>query len=77
MEQITLVFLIGAFALFLIQMKWRHEFSIKIMGFFASVSVVALSLMDADLIATPEWMTVMVVTGFAFTLFFLVRMLEK
>lgn len=76
MEQITLTFLIGAFALFLIQMKWKDEFPLKIMGFFASVSVIALSLTDADLIAMPEWMTIMITTGFALTLFNLVRLLK-
>lgn len=75
MEQITLIFLIGTFILFLIQFKWK-DYPLKIMGFFASVSTVVLSLRDTELSATPELLAVMLVTGFAFTLFNVVGMLK-
>lgn len=77
MEQITLVFLIGAFLLFLLQMRFKNEYPLKVMGFFSSASVVALSLTDSELALYPEGLTIMLVTGFALTLYSIVGMLRK
>lgn len=77
MEQITLVFLIGAFVLFLIQMKYPKQYPIKVMGFFASVSVIALSLSDAQLMDNPGGMAVMLASGFAFALYTIIGMLKE
>lgn len=69
MEQITLVFLIGAFILFLMQVKFKNETSVKVMGLLTSVSSVALSLIDPELVANGNLMAVMVACGFGLTLY--------
>lgn len=77
MEQITLVFLIGAFILFLIQFRFTKIFPIRIMGLFTGMSVVALTLSDNELATFPEGVTIMVIAGFIFTLYALVGMLKE
>lgn len=77
MEQITLVFLIGAFVLFLLQLKYRKEYSLKVLGFFASVSLVALSLMDAELTTNSGSLAIMLGSGFALTIYTLLGMVRQ
>lgn len=76
MEQITLVFLIGAFILFLAQFVWKKERMLNYFGFFSAVSLVVLSLMDNDLSVAGESLAVMIVTGFALVLYSVSRMLK-
>lgn len=77
MEQITLVFLIGAFILFLLQMRWKKEISLKMIGLFASVSVIALSLIDPELATEGESLAIMVLSGFALTMYSLLGLYKE
>ena len=45
-------------------------------GFFSAVSLVVLSLMDNDLSVSGDNLAVMIVTGFAFVLYSMSRMLK-
>lgn len=76
MEQITLVFLIGAFILFLCQFIWKKERVLQYMGFFTSVSVVILSLMDDDLATAVDSLAVMITMGFALVLYSVTRLFK-
>ena len=76
MELITLIFLIGAFILFLAQFIWKKERMLNYFGFFSAVSLVVLSLMDNDLSVSGDNLAVMIVTGFAFVLYSMSRMLK-
>lgn len=77
MEQITLVFLIGAFILFLLQLKWKKEIPLKMIGLFASVSVIALSLIDPELATEGESLAIMVLSGFALTMYSLLGLYKE
>ena len=77
MEQITLVFLIGAFILFLLQLKWKKEIPLKMIGLFASVSVIALSLIDPELATEGESFAIMVLSGFALTMYSLLGLYKE
>lgn len=77
MEQITLVFLIGAFILFLLQMRWKKEIPLKMIGLFASVSVIALSLIDPELATEGESLAIMVLSGFALTMYSLLGLYKE
>lgn len=71
-----MIFLIGAFILFLAQFIWKKERMLNYFGFFSAVSLVVLSLMDNDLSVSGDNLAVMIVTGFAFVLYSMSRMLK-
>lgn len=71
-----MIFLIGAFILFLAQFIWKKERMLNYFGFFSAVSLVVLSLMDNDLSVSGDNLAVMIVTGFAFILYSMSRMLK-
>lgn len=77
MEQITLVFLIGAFILFMAQFKIKHALPVRVMGLVASVSTIMLSLVDPILAEQSAWLTIMIVTGFGLTLYNLLAIYKE
>lgn len=77
MEQITLIFLIGAFILFLAQVVIKKELVLNHFGFLTDVTLIALTLADSELKMVESAFSVMLITGFALSLFSLTRIFKK